>query len=324
MKAVTKEPRPRRVLNEAPEIFGCRRRARAFASPALADCQARLSQIEKVIGTAGTGATPQAQAAQTTKGTTAEGATGTVAGGQPSGVDAATGTQAGAAPSGSTATQGADTGSSKMDTTTGSTSGAATTGTGSTGAIAGGQASGVDASPGTQGGAEPSGSSTSTSTAATPSTGSIDMTSARIHLDAARTALKSGNEADCMKAADEAAKAAGRGAVTRTEPLLPVLTLRGRCPLERDVCAGNPPMQPLELPPHRFSVAPMMECTDRHCRAFHRILTREALLYTEMVTAAAVVHGNVGRLIGTRPSSRSRCSLAAARRTSWPKPPDRR
>jgi tRNA-dihydrouridine synthase A len=61
-------------------------------------------------------------------------------------------------------------------------------------------------------------------------------------------------------------------------------------------------MQPLELPPHRFSVAPMMECTDRHCRAFHRILTREALLYTEMVTAAAVVHGNVGRLIGFDPA----------------------
>ena len=60
-------------------------------------------------------------------------------------------------------------------------------------------------------------------------------------------------------------------------------------------------MQPLELPPHRFSVAPMMECTDRHCRAFHRILTREALLYTEMVTAA-VVHGNVGRLIGFDPA----------------------
>ena len=45
----------------------------------------------------------------------------------------------------------------------------------------------------------------------------------------------------------------------------------------------------------------MMECTDRHCRAFHRILTREALLYTEMVTAAAVIHGDVERLIGFDP-----------------------
>jgi tRNA-dihydrouridine synthase A len=54
--------------------------------------------------------------------------------------------------------------------------------------------------------------------------------------------------------------------------------------------------------PDRFSVAPMMECTDRHCRAFHRLLTREALLYTEMVTAAAVTHGDVDRLIGFDPS----------------------
>jgi tRNA-dihydrouridine synthase A len=52
----------------------------------------------------------------------------------------------------------------------------------------------------------------------------------------------------------------------------------------------------------KFSVAPMMECTDRHCRAFHRILTRQALLYTEMVTAAAVVHGDVERLIGFDPA----------------------
>ena len=44
-------------------------------------------------------------------------------------------------------------------------------------------------------------------------------------------------------------------------------------------------------PPYRFSVAPMMDWTDRHCRAFHRVLTRNALLYTEMVTADAVIHG---------------------------------
>jgi tRNA-dihydrouridine synthase A len=61
-------------------------------------------------------------------------------------------------------------------------------------------------------------------------------------------------------------------------------------------------MQPRHLQLHRFSVAPMMECTDRHCRVFHRILTREALLYTEMVTAAAVLHGNVERLIGFDPA----------------------
>jgi len=47
-----------------------------------------------------------------------------------------------------------------------------------------------------------------------------------------------------------------------------------------------------------FSVAPMMEWTDRHCRAFHRILSRRAILYTEMVTAAAIIHGDRERLLG--------------------------
>jgi tRNA-dihydrouridine synthase A len=47
-----------------------------------------------------------------------------------------------------------------------------------------------------------------------------------------------------------------------------------------------------------FAVAPMMDWTDRRCRAFHRILTRRALLYTEMVTADAVVFGPRERLIG--------------------------
>ncbi|MBC7831403.1 MAG: tRNA dihydrouridine(20/20a) synthase DusA [Hyphomicrobium sp.] len=50
--------------------------------------------------------------------------------------------------------------------------------------------------------------------------------------------------------------------------------------------------------PHRFSVAPMMDWTDRHCRAFHRQLTRHALLYTEMVTAPAVLRGDRARLLG--------------------------
>ena len=51
-------------------------------------------------------------------------------------------------------------------------------------------------------------------------------------------------------------------------------------------------------PPHRLSVAPMMDWTDRHCRAFHRALTSRALLYTEMVTAPAVLHGDRERLLG--------------------------
>jgi tRNA-dihydrouridine synthase A len=49
---------------------------------------------------------------------------------------------------------------------------------------------------------------------------------------------------------------------------------------------------------HRFSVAPMMDWTDRHCRYFHRQLTGRALLYTEMVTTGAVIHGDRARLIG--------------------------
>ncbi len=47
-----------------------------------------------------------------------------------------------------------------------------------------------------------------------------------------------------------------------------------------------------------FSVAPMMEWTDRHCRAFHRILSRRAILYTEMVTCDAIIHGDRERLLG--------------------------
>ncbi|WP_435337968.1 tRNA-dihydrouridine synthase, partial [Acinetobacter sp. LH3_13] len=46
----------------------------------------------------------------------------------------------------------------------------------------------------------------------------------------------------------------------------------------------------------------MMDWTDRHCRAFHRRLTRHALLYTEMVTAEAVLHGDRRRLLGFDPS----------------------
>jgi tRNA-dihydrouridine synthase A len=45
----------------------------------------------------------------------------------------------------------------------------------------------------------------------------------------------------------------------------------------------------------------MMERTDRHCRFFHRLLTRRALIYTEMVTTGAVLHGDRARLIGFDP-----------------------
>ncbi|TNF12657.1 MAG: tRNA dihydrouridine(20/20a) synthase DusA [Rhodobacteraceae bacterium] len=48
----------------------------------------------------------------------------------------------------------------------------------------------------------------------------------------------------------------------------------------------------------RLSVAPMMDWTDRHCRYFHRQISSQALLYTEMVTAPAVIHGDRARLLG--------------------------
>ncbi len=47
-----------------------------------------------------------------------------------------------------------------------------------------------------------------------------------------------------------------------------------------------------------LSVAPMMDWTDRHCRYLHRLLSKHALLYTEMVTAPAVIHGDRDRLLG--------------------------
>jgi tRNA-dihydrouridine synthase A len=53
---------------------------------------------------------------------------------------------------------------------------------------------------------------------------------------------------------------------------------------------------------HRFSIAPMMEWTDRHCRFFHRLLTRRALLYTEMITTSAVLRGDRARLLGFAPA----------------------
>ena len=46
----------------------------------------------------------------------------------------------------------------------------------------------------------------------------------------------------------------------------------------------------------------MMDWTDRHCRFFHRVLTRRALLYTEMVTAEAVIHGRREMLLGFQPA----------------------
>lgn len=66
--------------------------------------------------------------------------------------------------------------------------------------------------------------------------------------------------------------------------------------------ASSLKMQNMKLDQHaRLSVAPMMDWTDRHCRFFHRILSREVLLYTEMVTAPALVRGGATYLLDFAP-----------------------
>lgn len=52
---------------------------------------------------------------------------------------------------------------------------------------------------------------------------------------------------------------------------------------------------------YRYSVAPMMDWTDRHCRYFHRLMSRRALLYTEMVSAAAILNGDIEQLLAHDP-----------------------
>jgi tRNA-dihydrouridine synthase A len=58
----------------------------------------------------------------------------------------------------------------------------------------------------------------------------------------------------------------------------------------------------LKYQDYRFSVAPMMDWTDRHCRVFHRLMSRRARLYTEMLTTGAIIHGDRRRLLGFDPS----------------------
>ena len=60
--------------------------------------------------------------------------------------------------------------------------------------------------------------------------------------------------------------------------------------------SGEPPVEGLRPDsPWRLSVAPMLDWTDRHCRTFHRLITRRARLYTEMVTTGALLHGDQHR-----------------------------
>ena len=80
-------------------------------------------------------------------------------------------------------------------------------------------------------------------------------------------------------------------------------------------------------PSTRFSVAPMLDWTDRHCRYFHRLMSKEALLYTEMVTTGAIIHGKGDflayneeehplalQLGGSNPVDLARCAKLAADR----------
>lgn len=61
-------------------------------------------------------------------------------------------------------------------------------------------------------------------------------------------------------------------------------------------------MRAMNSTSHRLCVAPMMDWTDRHCRYFHRLLNHQALLYTEMVTTGAVIHGDRDHLLGFDPA----------------------
>ncbi len=81
------------------------------------------------------------------------------------------------------------------------------------------------------------------------------------------------------------------------------------------------------IQPQRFSVAPMLDWTDRHCRYFHRLMSRHAVLYTEMVTTGALIHGKgdylafneqehpvVLQLGGANPADMAHCARLAEQR----------
>jgi tRNA-dihydrouridine synthase len=51
---------------------------------------------------------------------------------------------------------------------------------------------------------------------------------------------------------------------------------------------------------HKLCVAPMLDWSDRHCRYFHRLLTSNVVLYTEMVTTGALLNGDVERHLGSQ------------------------
>ncbi|EOG9063750.1 tRNA dihydrouridine(20/20a) synthase DusA [Vibrio fluvialis] len=83
----------------------------------------------------------------------------------------------------------------------------------------------------------------------------------------------------------------------------------------------------MNFPSSRLSVAPMLDWTDRHCRYFHRLLSSQTLLYTEMVTTGAIIHGKGDflayneeehpvalQLGGSNPADLARCAKLAQER----------
>lgn len=68
---------------------------------------------------------------------------------------------------------------------------------------------------------------------------------------------------------------------------------------------------------NRFSIAPMLDWTDRHCRYFLRQLTSQTLLYTEMVTTGAILHGKGDYLAYSEEEHSWHCSSAVATRKRW-------
>ena len=65
--------------------------------------------------------------------------------------------------------------------------------------------------------------------------------------------------------------------------------------MQNTVESSSKPMNTRDTLDRRFCVAPMMDWTDRHCRAFHRTLSKHAVLYTEMVTTGAIIFGDQER-----------------------------
>jgi len=77
------------------------------------------------------------------------------------------------------------------------------------------------------------------------------------------------------------------------------------------------------LNPWRLSVAPMMDWTDRHCRFFHRLLSKHTRLYTEMVTTGALRHGDVKRHLRFNEEEHPvALQLGGSEPETWPTPPN--